>query len=431
MKTMDESWGRFLPRALALGVILAASVFVAIRVASAHEGEAGGRTRTALTIAGTLTLPAGVTQPHLTFTFHRGAPDGGTAMTTTCGPITNATVVYDPMARSFTAEVPIDACPGLFNGESVWVTTVVRDGSATGRELLTVARSAVNPVPYARYADQVGVSNDCPAGYERDTREMAITLCARTIAGGRDEVVKVGTGASAFWVDRYEASVFNNAGVQFGTSSANYAPGLAPNGQWGPGMRDTLFAVSRPNVIPSQYITWFQANVVCRASGKHLITRAEWFAAADGLVAIDPDGGVNGAGSGETRCSTSVGTFGPTGIRMTGLGTNCASTWGAQDMIGNLTEWTDEWYAGAGPPTQDGGMTSPAILWGTDYGNDGAGHVVSTVHNTSPNQAGIPAAAARGGHREEGVFAGVFNIVLASGPSYASSFAGFRCVIPR
>ena len=431
MKTMEESWGRFLPRALVLGVILAASVFVAIRAARAQEGEAGGRTRTALTIAGTLTLPAGVTQPHLTFTFYRGARN---AMNAACGPITNATVTYDVGSRAFTAEVPIDTCPGLFNGESVWATTTVYERNG-GAMLLTVERSSVNPVPYARYADQVGVSNDCPAGYERDVSAMGITLCVRTIAGGRDEMVKVGTGASAFWVDRYEASVFNSAGVQFGTNSANYAPGLAPNGQWGDGMRNTLLAVARRSIQPSRWITWFQAHAVCRSAGKQLITRTAWFAAADGLVAIDPDAGLDGAGSGETRCNTAS-----SSTRATGAGVGCASTWGAQDMIGNLWEWSDEWYAGAGHAErtmsfgQDsigdaGPPRAPNARWPTGYGDDGTGNVNSYVDY--PQGFGIPAAALRGGDFRVGTVAGVFLMALDHAPTVASGVLGFRCVIPR
>jgi len=48
----------------------------------------------------------------------------------------------------------------------------------------------VNPVPYARFADQARVNNDRPAGYARVTGDptvlggMAVILCRR----GRDEV---------------------------------------------------------------------------------------------------------------------------------------------------------------------------------------------------------------------------------------------------
>ena len=49
---------------------------------------------------------------------------------------------------------------------------------------------------------------DCPRGYTKDaappnSANPSSVLCKK----GVDEVVKVGAGAAAFWIDRYEASV--------------------------------------------------------------------------------------------------------------------------------------------------------------------------------------------------------------------------------
>src|SRR5262249_16884910 len=46
---------------------------------------------------------------------------------------------------------------------------------------------------------------DCPIGYIRDLSVPNIVLCKQ----GVDEVVKVGRKGSAFWIDRYEASVWD------------------------------------------------------------------------------------------------------------------------------------------------------------------------------------------------------------------------------
>lgn len=427
MKTMEESWGRFLPRALVLGVVLAASVFVAIRAARAQEGEAGGRTRTALTIAGTLTLPAGVTQPHLTFTFYHGARN---AMNAACGPITNATVTYDVSSRTFTAEVPIDTCPGLFNGESVWVTTVVYERNG-GAMLLTVERSAVNPVPYARYADQVGVSNDCPAGYER-AMDPSFTgnmrLCQKIRMDGTtrvvyDEVVRVGTGASAFWVDRYEASVWSNAEGM--GQSVNFGPGQPGNGQW----TEDVYAFSRAGVPPRGHATWFQAVEACRASGKSLPGRVQWLLAARGTV--DP-GAHDGAGG---RCRTLQGGIGDV-PRATGMGTLCRSVWGTEDTIGNMSEWTDEWFAGAGSSVSYQ-MLAPMYTnqylapWPSEYQNDGTTNVNAFVSTPEGTAIGIPAPGLRGGNWRWAERAGIYSLDLALAPTSSDPRIGFRCVIPR
>ena len=58
-------------------------------------------------------------------------------------------------------------------------------------------------------------SHVCPLGYTNDTTVTTYTVCKK----GADEMVKVGTGMSAFWIDRYEASVWSNAdgtGSQYG-----------------------------------------------------------------------------------------------------------------------------------------------------------------------------------------------------------------------
>jgi formylglycine-generating enzyme required for sulfatase activity len=415
MKTMEQSWGKFLPRALVLGAIIAASVFVAIRAANAREGEAGGHTRTALTMAGSLTVPQGVT-PHLTFVFEKGTPPVAACT------VTNATTRYDVTARTFSAEIPIETCPGtLFDGANVTVTTVVRNGSAMGAELLRVERQPVNPVPYARYADQYGTP-DCPVGYTRENPTDVWINCRR----GADEIVRVGTGASAFWIDRFEASVWEDAagtrGIRgeamtpFGTEGDDYGDGFPDNGQW---FRASVpqgtprYALSRGSVQPSRNITWFQSQEACRLSGKRLPTGEEWLAAAAGT----PDPPSANDGFGNFRCHTMGGR-----PRVTDRGRECRSRWVAEDMIGNLSEWTNEWQAGLGD------SRIPYGAWpGELYGSDRTVNIASTTNGG----AGIPAAALRGGDYTAGLGSGIFFLDLNNAPSYSAADKGFRCVIPR
>lgn len=388
--------------ALATGVIATGSFLVGQYAAHASPG---GPTRAFLSFAGTL---RGASGP-LTFTFHKpGAPD--------CVAMT-APVTPDATTGAFSVEIPIGSCSsGLFDGSDVTF-----DVSVGGTAVATAQR--VNPVPYARFADQAGVNNDCPAGYSLDASETSIRLCVRTVAGGRDEVVRVGTGSSAFWIDRHEASVWNAAGTQFGTADDNY-PGLPKNGQWFTGASTTppLSASSRSGVRPSAYITWFQANEVCRAAGKRLPTSSEWLAAAQGTT--DP-GVNNGTLAANSNCNTMA-----AGPRNTGLGRpGCVSAWGAQDMIGNLSEWTAEWFAGAGAQTTR--VNEGRQAWPDGYNSDSTDNIFGVVNNGGSEALALPAAALRGGAWVNGVRAGVFAFNLNVAPTYSYSAAGFRCVVDR
>ncbi len=422
--TNTKQWGAFLVRTLTTGVVVCGAAFVGVKLASADPG--GPASPDAMTFAGVL---RGTTRSTiLTFVFRKGT-------TEVCR---SATMPFTPdSSGAFSVRVPMDParCPrSLFDGSTV-IYDVLLDGEttpiATGVE--------ITPIPYARFADQAGVNNECPAGYtfDSETSTTTVKVCARTIAGGRDEVVKVGTGASAFWIDRYEATVFDRDG----TRSETYVS-LNENGQWATIMeRDSLLAVSRSGFNPSTQINWFQAATLCNASGKRLMTRREWFAASDGLADTDrvhPEN--NGDTPGERHCNT-IGTR----PRQTGLGTLCVSSWGVQDMIGNIWEWTDEWYSSigqvtSGPQTVPGtavtGIRVNALLhsWPSSYGDgfDATWNITSTVYNNhTEGVVGVPAAALRGGNWTYGSGAGVFALMLNYGPSTQSNDIGFRCVIPR
>lgn len=299
----------------------------------------------------------------------------------------------------------------------------------------------------ATLQDALAAKNDadpaCPRGYVQNAAVTGYTVCTR----GADEMVKVGVGLEAFWVDRYEATVWSNAdgtGTQYGATSptndlvTDYPSSFHRNGQ-----RDAsfvpLYAVSKASpagctpgtncLQPSASLTWFQAMEACAASGKRLPDGQEWLRAASGTN----DPGANGGGGG--ACVTKA-----SGPRGTGLGTTCVSAWGAQDMIGNLWERTSEWYAGAG---QSGGtLPSQTVNFGLtpwpstkpgaadDYRGDGTDNVPAAVHTgLAENVAGLPAAVMRGGGWESDTRAGVFAMSVFSGPVRWNSGIGFRCVV--
>jgi formylglycine-generating enzyme required for sulfatase activity len=270
---------------------------------------------------------------------------------------------------------------------------------------------------------------DCPSGYARDpSADPGITVCVSASSG--DEMVRVGD----FWIDRYEASIWSDAGcggTQYGAGT-DY-PGTFPdNGNF----TAPLYACSVYFVTPSSSMTWFQAQAACAASGKHLCTNAEWQAAAEGTY--DPP---SGAETGN-QCRIAPSNTGP---RLTGQAGNtpgdigsCISMWGAEDMVGNLWEWTSDWWtAGRTWQTAAAGQSqcpSGCDLvggWHSGYGSDATWSVNGEAHDGTGYVNGIPAAALRGGSWDYGTRAGVFALGLTDGPSSRYTGYGARCCRQR
>jgi formylglycine-generating enzyme required for sulfatase activity len=234
-----------------------------------------------------------------------------------------------------------------------------------------------------------------------------------------DEVVKVGRKGTAFWIDRYEASIWsdeNGGGQQYGISGnvADFPTSFPANGQ----VTTPLYALSRVGVKPSTTMTWFQANEACRASGKRLPSSDEWFAAARGTQ--DPGDSMGTGGTCVTKGGTS---------RNTGGGTQCVSVWGAQDMVGNVDEDMAEWQAGPGNGMPSVSPWPAAAVPG--YGGDYTISVASSAFVGPTATVGMPSIVSRGGENTRGVQAGVFYMDLTGSPVSADSGRGFRCVIPR
>ncbi|MCI0556572.1 MAG: formylglycine-generating enzyme family protein [Anaerolineae bacterium] len=258
--------------------------------------------------------------------------------------------------------------------------------------------------------------------------EMAIEL-QKAGAPGSDTCPSDMVAVGPLCVDKHEASVWENpngTGTQFGTDGNgdgdpdNDYPCL-PNGNDCSATADNpIYALSLPNVIPSSFITWFQAQQACHNVGKRLLRNDEWQAAAAGTQnpELPPPPGAE-------DCNVA----GPEEPVPTGSRSNCVSNWGAFDMVGNLFEWVGEWIQGNTDPW------APVFLGtaGADFGDD-AIFGINPAIGQSPDT-DFPAALIRGGWHGEGPGdgngAGVFALAAGIAPSISSSNIGFRCARPR
>jgi hypothetical protein len=257
-------------------------------------------------------------------------------------------------------------------------------------------------------SDAVLVGRTCMDKYEASVWQ--IPACNAASQSNKALIKKVQNGT----VKRANL-VAGNAG-QHGLSGADYP--CAANGQNcaatggqldftcatpGPG---AIFAVSlsataldTTPIIPSAYISWFQAQQACSNSGKRLPSNAEWQQAVAGTPDPGPDNGT-------TDCNTTSGAATATGAR-----SKCVSTYGAFDMVGNVLEWVADWVP----------LSDACPGWGGVSGDDQcfAGAYTSSADG--------PGALLRGGNFSRGTGAGPLAVYGDIPPDGAGHSEGFRC----
>ncbi|MBI3610173.1 MAG: SUMF1/EgtB/PvdO family nonheme iron enzyme, partial [Nitrospirae bacterium] len=136
-----------------------------------------------------------------------------------------------------------------------------------------------------------------------------------------------------------------------------------------------------------------------------------WKTKFEGKLTPDP-----GTDNGTTDCAVASANAVNTGAR-----SSCVSNWGVNDMVGNVWEWVADWMQG---------NTSP---WAPSTGTAGASYGADWMYGTNPATAqgagstNFPTALLRGGSWFNGTFAGVFALYSHIGPSFSSSYFGFRC----
>jgi hypothetical protein len=307
-------------------------------------------------------------------------------------------------ARMVTAALSVALPGGLDTGSEaagtdyyVWAT---RDGLSTGFSL-KISASKSSPTGLTTKLLLGGFHND-PASNILSNSVYSLARNERDKEG----MVKVGP----IWVDIYIASVWTTptGGTQRGASGDDYGCGDHAGDCSG------LYARSVYNVIPSRFMSWFQAQRFCMNNGKRLLTNAEWQGAALGTP--DP-----GATPGANDCNTN--SADPTG---TGTRSNCRSWAGVYDAIGNVWEWAADWFAGTRGTAESPGSS---VTWGPGQ-IDRVWNARGSAYNdgdTAAYKDGIPAAAIRGGYSADAAAAGVFALNLDYAPWFVGSAIGFRC----
>jgi formylglycine-generating enzyme required for sulfatase activity len=191
------------------------------------------------------------------------------------------------------------------------------------------------------------------------------------------------------------AELISAGATQLGTRNDDYAP-CRDDGQ---NCRDDIYAVSLPSVVPSAFVTWFQAQEACANAGKRLPTNAEWQVGVNGTPDPGPDDGTS-------DCNTDGALLSPTAARR-----DCVSTRGAFDMVGNLAEWVADWVP----------RSTQCQLWGGGADDDVMCLVGASTTATAPG------ALVRGGfYFFLGPFAGPLTVGTDE-PFNGFHFIGFRC----
>jgi hypothetical protein len=202
--------------------------------------------------------------------------------------------------------------------------------------------------------------------------------------------------------------------IQFGVTGpplelANLGLHMGPTGAWAPlpGSRPPspgIYAVSVAGAFPTSFASWFQMEQACALAGKRLPTNQEWQAAAAGT----PDPGA--ADDGATTCATMS-----TSLARTGERSACVSSWGAHDMVGNVSETVADWFE----------VAMSCTLWSpTGSEADSVCFGGPRVIFPGPVIDSRPAHVFRGGDLFGG---GVFAIEALNGTGVFSGVGGFRC----
>lgn len=139
------------------------------------------------------------------------------------------------------------------------------------------------------------------------------------------------TVVSSFWIDQYEVT------------NAQFRP-CVESGVCQPPKDRRSFDDSQLAQHPVNNVTWNQARTYCRWAGKRLPTEAEWEKAARGTDGRRYPWG-NSDASVKAWLRERTLRPGDNGTAPVGSLPSTVSPYGVHDMVGNVWEWVNDWYA--------------------------------------------------------------------------------------
>jgi formylglycine-generating enzyme required for sulfatase activity len=178
---------------------------------------------------------------------------------------------------------------------------------------------------------------DEPAGPEVTPGEMVFIPAGEFLMGSNNKSTEDANAfpehkvkLPAFWIDKYE--VTNAEFMDFSTMNDYPGEGAAKGSDW------RIFATMDKFDVPVVYITWNDANEYCKSKGKRLPTEQEWEYAARG-----PNGNKYPWGNEWENGRSNTNEAGREAVDIGSF--DDVSYFGVHDMLGNIQEWTDSWYA--------------------------------------------------------------------------------------
>ncbi len=193
---------------------------------------------------------------------------------------------------------------------------IVPVGGACQLQHASLGATGVTVPPASCPPDAVVAGSSCADKYEASLWSIppAQTVVIQKVKDGTATLADL-TGAGA---------------VQVGCTDPPYSHAAIPaNFPVGGNYAGPIYAASVSGVRPSACLSLPQAMAACALSDKHLMSNAEWDAAAAGTPSHVED-----IGGGE--CNT-IFLYDPIAV---GSRASCVSTAGAYDMVGNVMEWT-------------------------------------------------------------------------------------------